>query len=379
MSYCFLQALTFVDPTPPATQSEANKENSAEGPKEPPVRLSLSTTKDGTTVIKPPDSASKAKGKKKDGSKDKGKKKAGSSSAKKLNTTIKIGVVPPIPPSGLTPGVSATVTSSEALFTPDPVAPKTPISTPKTTKTDSSTQKTKTKEGKTPKLPKIPKLSKSEKKEKGLSAKKKGTPSLSSSSSSSTALLPPSTPSSSSVASGGISLSDAAAKESRLKDLLLSQDKYKINVDGGASTQPVPKPSTTKSLRRELNFDISPDTNPDMLRMMFPPTDIFESLSSRENSPERLVIAEAEGRAREREEERRIRLQNIEDTINAVVRESVAMMDAADEAGGSKPVSDADLSPSKKRGRPPKKVKPSKGKQHFFSFFICFLFEFYAL
>ncbi|KAK7102595.1 transcription initiation factor TFIID subunit 3-like [Littorina saxatilis] len=315
-------ALTFTDPTPASGRgvdgSEANKENTAvdPAPKEPPVRISLSTGKDGATIVSKPESS---KGKKKDklGLKDKVKKpkksglKKPASDGKKTETKIKVTV-------------GASKKTSVTLEEPKDVPPK-------------KKQKVgKPKEGKA-KAGKSPRSEK--RKEKGTAKKK---PSVSA------------TPTS--------SVANEGSSESRLKDLLLSQDKYRLDDDAE------PGPSTSRSPRRELDFDSvhSPDTDL-TLRLAFPPTDIFDS-SSHETSPQRLVIAEAEGRAQEREEEKRIRLKNIDDTISAVVRESASVPvkeepKISSESPVAVPVPAESPSP-KKRGRP-KKVKPKVKSNEF--------------
>ena len=298
--------------------SEANKENTVlePPPKEPPVRISLSTGKDGATIVSggsssKPESA-KSKGKKKKdkvGLPDKSKKPK-KSEKKKLETKVKV-----------------LVGDSQAARAPaergsGPPAKKSKVKVGKT-------KDGKPKEGKLAKLSKVKEKSESKKK-----------PSTSP------------TPSSTAVNDGG--------SDSRLKDLLLAQDKYKLD------DAQEPGPSTSSLLpRQELNLDLasSPPESDLTLMQAFPPTDIFDS-SSHETSPQRLVIAEAEGRAQEREEEKRLRLKNIDDTISAVVRDSAA--DA--EQGGGKgatvekpaPLPKTTGTPSpKKRGRP-KKVKPKE-------------------
>nr|KAG5702233.1 hypothetical protein BaRGS_030588 [Batillaria attramentaria] len=72
-----------------------------------------------------------------------------------------------------------------------------------------------------------------------------------------------------------------------------------------------------------------------ILRQAFQPTDIFDSHSSHENSPGQLVIAEAEGRAQEREEERQARLRSIDESISTVIRDSVLEVDQRDKGAES--------------------------------------------
>lgn len=314
-------ALTFADTTLGANRgvdgSEANKENTVlePPPKEPPVRISLSTGKDGATIVSggsssKPESA-KSKGKKKDkvGLPDKSKKPK-KSEKKKLETKIKV-----------------LVGDSQAA-----PAPAVPGSRPPAKK--SKVKVGKTKDGK-PKEGKLAKLSKV--KEKSESKKKPSTSP---------------TPSSTAVNDRG--------SDSRLKDLLLAQDKYKLD------DAQEPGPSTSSlSPRQELNLDhaSSPPESDLTLMQAFPPTDIFDS-SSHETSPQRLVIAEAEGRAQEREEEKRLRLKNIDDTISAVVRDSAADAEQGGDQGAPvekpTPLPKTAGTPSpKKRGRP-KKVKPKE-------------------
>ena len=313
-------ALTFADTTPGGNRgvdgSEANKENTVlePPPKEPPMRISLSTGKDGSTIVSgssssKPESA-KSKGKKKDkvGPQDKAKKPK-KSEKKKLDAKIKVMV-------GDSQATSVTGESSS----------KTPTKKAKV-------KGAKAKDGK-PKEGKLAKLSKV--KEKSDSKKKPSTSP---------------TPSSTVVTDGG--------SESRLKDLLLSQSKYKLD----DIQEPGPSMSSL-STRQERNLDPAPSPESDLtLRQAFPPTDIFES-SSHETSPQRLIIAEAEGRAQEREEEKRLRLKNIDETISAVVRDSAADAEQHVEQGvpvqkpASLPKTGETPSP-KKRGRP-KKVKPKE-------------------
>ena len=327
--------LTFADATAGANRgvdgSEANKENTVGEPpaKEPPVRISLSTGKDGATIVsgsggsklESGKSKGKGKGKKKDKAwtLDRAKKpKKTEKKKKKLEAKIKVVVGDSRPPS-------VTV-----------VEPKSAAAPAKKAKVKGG----RSKEGK-PKEPKPAKASKVKVKlkEKGEGRKKP----------------PPAPPTPAQSAGGG-------GPESRLKDLLLSQDKYKLDEAS--------EPGPTLSPGPEVGSDILPWSESDAaLRQAFPLTDIFDKSPSREPSPQRLVIAEVEGRAQEREEEKRVRLKNIDEAIFAVVRDSAADADKRGEqaeAAEKKPAPHPPPPPKtgeapspKKRGRP-KKVKPKE-------------------
>lgn len=146
---------------------------------------------------------------------------------------------------------------------------------------------------------------------------------------------------------------------SRLKELLLSPNKMSAlnSGQGGSSSEQLSKTVM------DLNESVPSPNSTQGLMQAFPPTDIFDSHSSRENSPERLVIAEAEGRAQEKEEERQVRLKNIEDSINAVIRDSMAVKNEQTEVSGSK-VPKAKKMVSTK-GEKKEKVKKQKSKGKF--------------
>ena len=296
--------------------SEANKENAAveSASKEPaastvPAGKESSSTTSGTSNVSSKPENAKSKGKKKDKVpvKDKEKKQKKATN-KETEARIKVVV-------GEKDAISVSV---EPGAQPPKKKPK---------------EKVKKKDS-VPKPSKTPKVAKVKKK---AEPKKKAT--------------------SSSGPSVSTTSAKDAASDSRLKDLLLSQDKCNL---GGTSEAGPSTSSVTPHPRQDLESVPSPNSEL-MLRQAFPPTDIFES-DSHETSPSRLVIAEAEGRAQEREEEKRIRLKNIDETISAVIRKSVTDADnkekgkqnttAAKAAGSSKTAA----SSPKKRGRP-KKIK----------------------
>ncbi|KAL8559204.1 hypothetical protein ACOMHN_048451 [Nucella lapillus] len=151
------------------------------------------------------------------------------------------------------------------------------------------------------------------------------------------------------------SMANGSGTESCLKDLLLSPDKLTAAAHPEQASL-----ASSEAHKHDLTSMVSTDSDL-LLRQAFPPTDIFDSESG-ETSPTRLVIAEAEGRAQEKEEEKCLRLKNIDDTISAVIRDSAANFDvvkAKKPQTVEKPVPPAyPAEPPRKRGRP-KKIKKS--------------------
>ncbi|XP_076447730.1 uncharacterized protein LOC143284685 [Babylonia areolata] len=161
-------------------------------------------------------------------------------------------------------------------------------------------------------------------------------------------------PASSPVGRPSSSTVNESGSESCLKDLLLSPDKFPVS-----HSQPAPSASSAS-----LNLDVNPSASPEsdmLLRQIFPPTDVFDTESC-ETSPQRLIIVEAEGRAQEKEEEKRIRLKNIDDTISAVIRNSATNGENKKPQAvvAEKPVPPVNVTEVvRKRGRP----KKTKGKE----------------
>ncbi|KAK7490611.1 hypothetical protein BaRGS_00018214 [Batillaria attramentaria] len=281
-------ALTFAD-TPVSSNkavdgSEANKENNAVAPsgKESTVRVVVTAGKEPTIYVTSHDGGGSGDaGGKPEGEKIKPKKKAkDGAKAKKLkktpNVKISLKVGDKIPPAAA--GVEVP-------------APAKKIKTVKEGK--AKAVKLKTKEGKGTKSGKV---------KTKVAVKKK--------------LLVSPPPAS----------ADEVAGESRLKELLLTTQEKPADVErkGPSATA---SPSKTKR-------SPSPDSA-QILRQAFQPTDIFDSHSSHENSPGQLVIAEAEGRAQEREEERQARLRSIDESISTVIRDSVLEVDQRDKGAES--------------------------------------------